>query len=211
MAHRFRDVAPPARDPHPVQAIVARPRPMAQHLSASRPVRYLRGVVVELRTLTESDIQAHCAGEDEATVRWLTGGYGTVSSTRAHFERLAANAAAGRGKRGFGVWLDGRLAGYVDCDPDDVDGLVDGEVNISYATHPWARGLGLATEAVEQICRYITTNHLGTTAVIRAESANRASIRVAEKAGFRPAGEIISTGSGAGEDATVYRVYRRHL
>ena len=56
-------------------------------------------------------------------MRWLTGCYGTVEGTAAYFDWLARNAVAERGKRGFGVWLDGHLAGYVDCDPDVGDGL----------------------------------------------------------------------------------------
>lgn len=53
---------------------------------------------VELRPLVAADAEAHCAGEDEETVRWLTGGYGTVDGTRRHFEALAESAAAGEGK-----------------------------------------------------------------------------------------------------------------
>src|SRR5262245_27931865 len=99
---------------------------------------------VELRALRVEDAEAHCAGEDDLTVRWLTGGYGSVEGTRRFIEMLATNAALGQGKRGFGVCLDGRLAGYVDCDPDNQDALEPGDVNISYAVHPWARGRGVA-------------------------------------------------------------------
>jgi hypothetical protein len=62
---------------------------------------------IALRALTHQDVEAHSVGEDEHTVRWLTGGYGTVESTTVHFDRLADNARAGCGKRGFGVCLDG--------------------------------------------------------------------------------------------------------
>ncbi len=80
-------------------------------------------MTISLRRLTAAE--AHCDGEDEATIKWSTGGYGTASSTLAHFQRLALNEAAARGKRGFGVWLGDRLAGYVDCDPENSDGLAD--------------------------------------------------------------------------------------
>jgi hypothetical protein len=42
----------------------------------------LRAVTIELRPLTRADAAAHCAGEDEQTVRWLTGGYGNDASVR---------------------------------------------------------------------------------------------------------------------------------
>jgi RimJ/RimL family protein N-acetyltransferase len=139
---------------------------------------------ITLRALTLQEVEAHNAGEDELTVRWLTGGFGTVESTTVHFDRLADNARAGCGKRGFGVCLDGRLAGYVDCDPDLGDGLEPGYVNISYAVHPWARGRGVAAEAVRLICEYVHEHRIGTRAAIRVDPDNHASVRVAEKSGF---------------------------
>jgi RimJ/RimL family protein N-acetyltransferase len=139
---------------------------------------------ITLRALTRSDVEAHNAGEDEQTVRWLSGGYGTVESTTGWFDHLAGNARRGRGVQGFGVCLDGRLAGYVDCNPDVRDGLEPEDVNISYAVHPWARGRGIAVEAVRLICEYIREHEIGTRAAIRVEPENHASVRVAEKSGF---------------------------
>lgn len=148
---------------------------------------------VELRPFSSADVQAHDAGEDEETVRWLTGGYGTAEKTAAHFEMLARNLARGEGQRGFGIWLDGALAGYVDCNPEVTDGLDAGDVNVTYAVHPWARGRGVAGEAVELICALIHDQRVGSRAAIRADSDNRASIRVAEKCGFRFVREFTST------------------
>ena len=150
-------------------------------------------MTVELRPLARADAAEHCAGEDEQTVRWLTGGYGTVEGTAAYFDRLACNAVAGQGKRGFGVWLDGRLAGYVDCDPDVGDGLEAGDVNVSYAVHPWARGRGVAVEAVRLICAFVRADHLGTRAAIRVDPKNEASVRVAHKSGFTYVRDFAST------------------
>jgi RimJ/RimL family protein N-acetyltransferase len=139
---------------------------------------------ITLRALTDEDIEVHNAGEDEHTVRWLNGAPGTAETTAAHFTELADNARAERGKRGFGVCLDDRLAGYVDCDPDVVDGLEPGDVNISYAVHPWARGRGVAGESVRLILEYMRENRIGTRAAIRVDPENIASVRVAEKSGF---------------------------
>ena len=147
-------------------------------------VRKTRQVDIELRQLTSADAVAHCAGEDEQTVRWLTGGYGTAEGTSAYFEWLADNAEAREGKRGFGIWLDDSLAGYVDCDPDTDDGLEPGDVNLSYAVHPWARGRGVAVEAVRLICQFIRAEDIGRRAAIRVEPENVASVRVANKSGF---------------------------
>jgi RimJ/RimL family protein N-acetyltransferase len=153
----------------------------------------VHAVIIELRPLTRADAAAHCAGEDEQTVRWLTGGYGTVEGTAAYFDWLARNAVAERGKRGFGVWLDGHLAGYVDCDPDVGDGLEAGVVNVSYAVHPWARGRGVAVEAVRLICAFVGANQIGKRAAIRVEPENEASVRVALKCGFSYVRDFVST------------------
>ena len=149
-------------------------------------------MVVELRPLTAEDVEAHNAGEDELIVRWLTGGYGTVEGTAEHFAVLADNAAAGIGKRGYGVWVDGRLGGYVDFDPDLDDGLEADEVNLSYCVHPWARGRGVAGEAVGLVSAVLRRDGIGRRAAIRSDPDNPASERVAEKAGFRFVREFVS-------------------
>lgn len=169
-------------------------------------------MAVTLRPLTLADVDAHSAGEDEETVRWLTGGYGTREGTTAYIEQLARNAEAGVGTRGFGVWLDGRLAGYVDCNPDIRDGLEDGDVNITYAVHPWARGRGLAVEAVHLICDYLRDHRLGSRAAIRVDPDNQASVRVAHKSGFSYVGDFTSTtDTHPGGTAATLSLYRREL
>lgn len=145
-----------------------------------------------LRPLERSHAEAHCAGEDEQTIRWLTGGRGTLERTLEYFDWLAANAAGSTGKRGFGVWVDERLAGYVDADPDNDDGLEPDDVNISYAVHPWARGRGIAVDAVGLICEFIRLHDLGRRVAIRVEPANTASVRVAQKAGFTYRHDFVS-------------------
>src|SRR5689334_10656470 len=54
----------------------------ARHASSQSPLPRTAVVTVELRPLTAEDAEAHCAGEDELTIRWLTGGYGTVEGTK---------------------------------------------------------------------------------------------------------------------------------
>ncbi len=148
---------------------------------------------IELRVLTDADAEAHCAGEDGETVHWLTGGYGTVEGTRGYFDWLRENEARGRGKRGFGVWLDDRLAGYVDCTDDNDDGLDPGDVNLSYAVHPWARGRGVAVEAVRLACDFVRSQEIGVRAAIRVQPENVSSVRVAQKSGFRHVRDFISS------------------
>lgn len=148
--------------------------------------------MIELRAFTDEDIQAHNAGEDDETVRWLSGRSGTVDSTRGHFAMLADNASRGVGKRGFAIWLDDQLAGYIDFDPETNHLPAVGDVNISYAVHPWARRRAVATTAVRLVCNYIADQNIGDRAIIRADPQNIASLRVAERCGFRFIAEITS-------------------
>lgn len=168
--------------------------------------------MIELRAFTEEDIQTHNAGEDEETVRWLSGRPGTIDSTRRHFAMLAENARRGGGKRGFAVWLDERLAGYIDFDTETDDALAVGAVNIAYAVHPWARRRAVATTAVRLVCDYIADKNIGNRAIIRADPQNIASLRVAERCGFRLITEMTSTTDRHPDgSAAVYAIYALDL
>ncbi|MFV0375230.1 GNAT family N-acetyltransferase [Microbacterium sp.] len=172
----------------------------------------MTGDAIVLRALTDADVDAHNAGEDEETIRWLTGEPGTVDTTRRHFARLAQNAARGRGARGFGVWLDGRLAGFVEYDPDNGDLPRQGDVNVSYAVHPWARRRGVAAAAVELLCARLTAGGVARRAVIRTEPANVGSVGVARRCGFGLCG-VQESATDRHPDGTAvrYAVYARKL
>ncbi|MDE0778219.1 MAG: GNAT family N-acetyltransferase [Nocardioides sp.] len=141
-------------------------------------------MTVEIAPFSTADAAAHCAGEDDLTVRWLTGGYGDVEGTIEYFEWLANEAESGAGKRPFGVWMQGRLCGYIDYDPDNNDGIEPEDVILSYSVHPWARGQGVAADAVRLVCDVLRERHVGRRAAIRVEPENSRSVRVAEKSGF---------------------------
>ena len=49
---------------------------------------------ITLRALTDEDVEAHNAGEDDHTLRWLNGTRSTAETTAAHFNKLADNAHA---------------------------------------------------------------------------------------------------------------------
>jgi len=161
-------------------------------VDAQRQAAYGRDVTFELRPIMPSDAEAQCAGEDELTVRWLTGGYGEVEGTREYLEGLVRNAEAGVGRRGFGMWMDGRMCGYIDFNPDLDDGLGPDDVSLSYCVHPWARGRGAAVQAVLLVCDLLRRDNIGRRAAILVEPENTRSVRVAEKAGFSYVRDFLS-------------------
>lgn len=168
--------------------------------------------MIELKPLSTADVDAHNAGEDQETVKWLIGDFSTTESTRGHFEMLARNAERREGKRAFGIWADDRLAGYVDFDPTMKYLPAVGDVNIAYSVHPWARSRGVATVAVGLICDYISTQRIGTRAIARIEAGNLASMRVVERNGFQLLGEFQAV-DDQHEDGSpvVYATYSKDL
>lgn len=167
---------------------------------------------ISIAPLRIEDARAVVDADDEHTVRWLSEGESTVEGTAAFIAQLVHDAENGKAKRAFGIWLDGRCVGTVDCDPDVTDGREPGDVNVAYGVAPEARGRGVAMRAVDLVCDQILERGVGRRAVIRADARNHASTRVAEKAGFTYLRDIrIAPMPGAGGEPEVLRVYGREL
>jgi RimJ/RimL family protein N-acetyltransferase len=154
--------------------------------------------MVLLRELTPDDAEAHVAGEDEQIVRWLNEGMAsTVDSTRRWIARHGdVHRGVADGEHVFAIDLDGRLAGMVALDATGLDGAVVGDVNVSYAVQPWARGRGVATRAVRLAAGIAIDRALGERLLLRIDARNAASLAVARGVGARPDGVIV-TGDGA--------------
>lgn len=164
--------------------------------------------MIRLGVLDESHVAEHNAGEDAEAIRWLSEIASSEGSTRRHFAMLAENASQGCGKRGFSVWLDDRLAGYIDFDPDAEHMPHPGDVNLAYSVHPWARGQGVATAAVNEVCDLIRDHRIGTRAIIRTEPGNLASAAVAKRCGFDQANLVAERRS---DDEAGYITWTRRL
>lgn len=167
---------------------------------------------IALRPLLLEDAASLVAAEDDETVRWLSGGRSTVDDTRIYIGRLLEDAATGSAKRAFGIWADGEYVGTIDYDPDVTDALDPGDVNISYGVAPWARGHGVASQAVDLLCELLEDLGVGMRAAIRADTRNPASARVAQKAGFKELRQARSTEETTEDGmSVVFRVFVRPL
>ncbi|MFG2551110.1 GNAT family N-acetyltransferase [Streptomyces sp. NPDC048581] len=142
--------------------------------------------IVDLSPLCPDDAEAHLAGEDEALVRWLSGGPSTRAGVDAYIRHCQEQWDAGGPLRAFGIRVgaDEQLAGTIDL-RFTAEGLAPGQVNVAYGLYPSWRGRGLATRAVLLVSRYAASEG-GKEAVIRAEPENAASVAVARRAGFTP-------------------------
>jgi len=148
--------------------------------------------VVTLRVLELADAGAHLALEDDAFVRWFGGAPSTLDGVRSWIAEVRERWSRNDPRRNFGIWdaPGDQLLGNIELNPDPrLDGIGPLEANLAYALGPAARGRGIATRAVQLACSYVASIGVER-AVIRAEPANPASHRVAERAGFERAGEV---------------------
>ncbi|GAB2724804.1 GNAT family N-acetyltransferase [Kitasatospora kifunensis] len=89
----------------------------------------------------------------------------------------------------FVVELDGAMIGMTTLDPRDAErpGHVRpdaGEAELGYMFLPQAWGRGYATEACAAALDWFSDTHPGEPVVLSAQTANVASLRIAEKLGF---------------------------
>lgn len=147
--------------------------------------------VVLLRPLAPADAEAHLAGEDDAMARWLSGGRSTLATVRAAIERWAHDWRTGGPVRAFGVRevASGTLVGFAEARLAAAY-LEPGQVNISYGIFREWRGRGLGGRALELVAGYVGGATDARELVLLIARENAASVRVAEKAGFRPRGEV---------------------
>lgn len=162
--------------------------------------------VITLRPMAVSDARAHLEGEDEATVRFLSGGRSTIETVTSWIESNTESWRKAGPIRSFGIRdkRTDRLVGVVDANLA-APGLPLGAANITFGVYPPFRGKGYASRAVRLMVKYLQQETVIETAMIQVVSANEASIRVAERAGFEPAGRR------ATEDGEVLELFRISL
>lgn len=102
---------------------------------------------------------------------------------------------------GFGYWAvveteSGRFAGEVGFADfkREIDPPLHGTPEIGWVVAPWAHGRGFATEAVSAAVAWGDAHLQGSRSACLIDPENRASIRVAEKCGYRQYAETTYLG-----------------
>lgn len=157
--------------------------------------------------------EVQLAVNDPDIQRWLPlpNPYGLADA-----EAWVTQLAPGIRDRGDGIeWAaerlaDGRLAGSFGLKRTDWRARTS---EIGYWVAPWARGKGLASEAVCAIGRWLLVDQGFERLELRAATANLASQRVAEKAGFTREGVARNAGfTHAGRvDLVIFSLVRADL
>jgi RimJ/RimL family protein N-acetyltransferase len=161
----------------------------------------------------EDAVDVALACRDELTQRWLPlpDPYTDADATAWCTELAPGFRTAGEGIEWAAVRRsDGRLIGSFGLKRTDWRGRTS---EIGYWVSPWARGEGLATEAVAAVGRWLLTEQGFERLALRAAPGNAASRRVAEKAGFTREGVARNAGfTNAGRvDLIVYSLIRSDL
>lgn len=122
------------------------------------------------------------AGADEITQQWLPlpNPYRREHAVSFVTEFAPSVLAGGTGVI-RAIELDGELAGMIDLKGADWRSR---ETEIGYWAAPAFRGRGVLTEATAGLARWALTEQSFERVVLRIAPGNKASIRVAEKAGF---------------------------
>jgi RimJ/RimL family protein N-acetyltransferase len=147
---------------------------------------WLTDGVILLRPLMSQDAAAHLAGEDDEIANWLSGGRSTPDTVRQYIARSLEDWQKNGPRRAFGIFdcATGSLVGSVEANLS-LPHLDSGQANVSYGVFAAWRGKGIALRALRLICEYLTTSTDVCQVVLRTAPGNKASIRVAEKAGFK--------------------------
>ena len=144
--------------------------------------------VVLLRPFVLTDAEEHLAGEDEAQIRWVSGGKSTRETVRTWIQRNQEYWEEGGPIFTFAI-VDAKthtLIGMVEANTDDesVEGIQKGEANVSYGLYPFARGKGYASRAVNLMMGFLQRQGLHA-AIIRVDPGNEDSLKVPLRCGFQ--------------------------
>lgn len=148
---------------------------------------------ITLRPFRLENAEEHLAGEDAAQIRWLSGGKGTLEGVRRWIRTNQKYWESNGSIFCFAIFdPENDLVGMVEANADfrEVDGLEEGDANISYGLYPQARGKGYATRAVFLMLPFLMEKGVKR-AVIRVSPDNEDSLKVPLRCGFE-AGHAIT-------------------
>lgn len=147
---------------------------------------------ITIRPFTLDDADAHLSGDDIEQAKWM-GGKSTKESIAKWIKRNQENWKNNGPIYNFAIVKNDEdtLIGMVEANIDskDLDGVNEGEANISYSIYPNFRGNGYAGKAILLLESFLKQKSVKT-GVIRISPENVASLKVPGKLGYRNTGEI---------------------
>ena len=134
--------------------------------------------VITLRLVEDADLDALFDQMRDPESVWMAAFTADDPGDRAAFDAHMAKVRTSPENTLRAVTCDGRLVGSVACF------VVDGQTEVTYWIDRAAWGRGIASRALELLIELVPVRPLHA----RAASDNSGSLRVLQKAGFRPVG-----------------------
>lgn len=160
-------------------------------------MKVLNDGVIAIRLFRLEDAEAHLRGEDEELVKWLNEDKrSTIESVRNWITEGQRYWQEGGPRLTFAVetLTDHTLVGMVESNTDfkNIEGLIEGDANISYGLYPNARGKGYATRAAALMLDFLKQKGVKR-AVLRIHPDNKDSLKLPERMGFKKQGTITTS------------------
>lgn len=159
---------------------------------------------IMLRPFRLSDAEEHLAGEDDEQVKWLSGGEGNLEGVRDWIRKNEKQWEDNGHIFNFAIvdFETKKLLGMVEANTDfeTLEGLQEGDANISYGLYPNSRGKGNAGKAVSLIADFLRNKGFKR-AVIRVNPENKKSLKIPLACEFLETSEVITK---AGEKLKVF-------
>jgi len=163
------------------------------------------GVVI-LKPFEIKDASLHLAGEDTEQEKWLSGGKSTIETVKNWIKKNQEYWQNNGPIFNLAIWTDNKLIGMIEAntDKEGVEGMKDGQANISYGIYSKYRGMGYAKKAVNLLVEFLKSKNIKQ-ALIRINQDNVNSLRIPIACGFKQEAEIKS------KDGNTLKVFVKDL
>ncbi len=148
---------------------------------------------ITLRLFGLKDAPTHLAGDDAEQQKWISGGKSTIESVNAWIKKNQEFWKNNGPVFNFAIWdiKNNELVGMIEANTDytKVEGIQEGDANISYGLYPKARGRGYIDRAVVLIEKFLKKRGLKK-AVMRVNKENVNSLKVPIRCNYEETGKI---------------------
>lgn len=155
-------------------------------------INVLTDGIITLRPFTLEDAEEHLLGEDTEQIKWLSGGKGSLEGVKNWITKNLQYWGKNGPIFNFAITnTNDQLIGMVEANSDyeNIEGIEQGDANISYGLYPQFRGQGNASRAVDLITNFLKTKGFKR-GVIRTNRENEPSIKVAIACDFEKENNI---------------------
>ena len=147
---------------------------------------------ITLRPFVLENAIEHLTNEDEAQIKWLSGEKGTLEGVQNWIKRNQQYWDNDGPVFNFAIFdQKNNLIGLIEANTDyrNLDGVEEGDANISYGLYPFARRKGYMVRAISLMNDFLKNKKVKRS-IIRIDPKNVDSLKVPQRSGFAENGII---------------------